>query len=90
MTPARFTRLSQFLRHAHWEATNNGAERAGRAFRHRQAPHFRLHTEAAIVGSLRVVTAHAKERATSPPLPLPRFCPRGRSPRSAEPEARAA
>ena len=23
MTPTRFARLSQFLRHGHWEATNN-------------------------------------------------------------------
>lgn len=83
MTPTRFARLSQFLRHAHWEATNNGAERAGRAFRHRQAPHFRLRTEGAIADSLRVITCHAKERAISPPLPLLRLCPRGRPQRSA-------
>jgi len=83
MTPTRFARLSQFLRHAQWEATNNGAERAGRAFRHRQVPHYRLRTERAIADSLRVVTCHAKERATSPPAPLPRLCPRGRAPRPA-------
>ncbi len=28
--PERFVHLSQFLRHPSWEATNNGAERAGR------------------------------------------------------------
>jgi hypothetical protein len=83
MTLTRFARLSRFLRHTHWEATNNGAERAGRAFRHRQAPHFQLRTEVAIEGVLRVVTCHAKERAISPPAPLPRLCPRGRAPRSA-------
>ena len=33
--PERFVHLSQFLRHPSWEATNNGAERAGRGFRHR-------------------------------------------------------
>ena len=53
------------------------------AFRHRQAPPVRLRTEEAIADSLRVVTCHAKERATSPPAPLPRLCPRGRAPRPA-------
>ena len=90
MTPTRFARLSQFLRQAHWEATNNGAERAGRAFRHRQAPHFRLRTERAIADPLRVITCHAKERATSPPVPLLKLCPRGRPPRSAGPATRVA
>ena len=33
MTPERFSRISQFLRQPRWEATNNGAERTGRAFR---------------------------------------------------------
>jgi len=42
ITPERFAHLSQFLRQPAWEATNNGAERAGRGFRHRQGPHFNL------------------------------------------------
>ncbi|HWE63147.1 MAG TPA: hypothetical protein VHB98_15645, partial [Chloroflexota bacterium] len=78
MSPARFAHLSQFLRHAHWEATNNGAERTGRAFRHGQAPHFRLRTPGSIEGVLRVVCLQAKERAITPPTPLTRLCPRGR------------
>lgn len=78
ITPTRFARLSQFLRHPHFEATNNGAERMGRAFRHGQAPHFRLRTEAAIEGGLRVVMAQTKGQATTPPTPLPRVCMRGR------------
>jgi hypothetical protein len=78
MTPARFARLGQFLRHPHFEATNNGAERAGRAFRHGQAPHFRLRSEAAIDGALRVVMAQTKEQASLPPVLLPRLCSRGR------------
>ena len=41
---ARFAQLSHFLRRPEWEATSNGAERMGRQFRHRQAPHFRLRT----------------------------------------------
>jgi len=36
----QFDRLSAFLDHPGWEATNNGAERMGRAFRHTQAPPF--------------------------------------------------
>jgi hypothetical protein len=94
-TPPRLARLSQFWRHPHGEATNNGAERAGRAFRHGQTPHFRLRTEVAIKGPLRVVINQAKERATAPPTPLVRLCPRGRPQlsglldrRPAPPEAR--
>jgi transposase len=90
MTPARFTRLSQFLRQPHWEATNNGAERTGRAFRHGQAPHFRLRTEAAIDGALRVVTVQTKEREQAPPAPFLRLCPRGRRPRTVDSGAWAA
>jgi len=82
MTPTRFARLSQFLRHPHFEATNNGAERMGRAFRHGQAPHFRLRTEGAIEGALRVVMAQTKDRAATPPTPLPRLCMCGRRSRS--------
>lgn len=40
----QFGRLSAFVDHPGWEATNNGAERMGRAFRHTQAPHFTLRT----------------------------------------------
>jgi hypothetical protein len=37
---AQFERISPFLRSERWEATNNGAERCARAFRHLQAPHY--------------------------------------------------
>jgi hypothetical protein len=90
MTPTRCARLSQFLRHPHWEATNNGAERAGRAFRHRQAPHFRLRTPGAIEGALGVLTCHTKQRMTTPAAPLRRLCSRGRSSRSAAEAMRSA
>jgi hypothetical protein len=90
LTPARFTKLSQFLRHPHWEATNNGAERTGRAFRHSQAPHFRLRTDTAINGALQVVAFQAKEHIIAPPVPLTRLCPRGRRPRGVESGAQAA
>ncbi len=48
LDPAHFERLSHFLDQPTWEATNNGAERTARLFRHRQAPHFALRTRTAI------------------------------------------
>jgi transposase len=45
VTPAKFEQLSHFLQQPEWEATNNGAERTGRVFRHRQAPHFKLRSQ---------------------------------------------
>jgi transposase-like protein len=48
LNPGQFVQLSHFLRHPHWESTNNGAERGGRAFRHRQHPHFNLRSAAGI------------------------------------------
>ncbi|MDQ2998944.1 MAG: helix-turn-helix domain-containing protein, partial [Chloroflexota bacterium] len=78
---AQFERLSQFLRNPHWEATNNGAERAGRAFRHRQAPHFNLRTEAAIEGAIVVVACQRKAAATIGRHCEIARCSRGRKPR---------
>jgi hypothetical protein len=49
----RFAKISAFLTHPGWEATNNGVERTGRQFRHRQAPHFYLRSDAAIDADLR-------------------------------------
>jgi transposase len=62
---AQFERLSPFLRNPRWEATNNGAERAGRALRHRQAPHFNLRTGPAIEGAIVVMACHRKATATN-------------------------
>jgi transposase len=64
MTDAHFGHLSPFLQHAHWEATNNGAERGARAFRHRQAPHFNLRSDAALSGALVVAQCLRKTAAT--------------------------
>jgi len=59
----QFARLSVSLGNAAWEATNNGAERAGRAFRHTQAPHFQLRTAEATAATLTVQALHhAEER----------------------------
>jgi DNA-binding CsgD family transcriptional regulator len=78
MTDAKFDKLSQFLRHPAWEATNNGAERAGRAFRHRQAPHFNLRQEASIERSIVVSARLRKEMALRPPAEPFHTCQRGR------------
>jgi len=63
-TDERFGRLSPFLRNPRWEATNNGAERAGRAFRHRQGPHFNLRSRASIDQALAVTAQRRKTAAT--------------------------
>jgi hypothetical protein len=48
ITVSRFQRVSQFLCNPEWKATNNGAERTGRAYRHRPAPHFNLRKKESI------------------------------------------
>jgi hypothetical protein len=52
MTDAHIEHPGAFLQHPQWEATNNGAKRAARAFRHHQAPHFNLRTIETIAGDL--------------------------------------
>jgi transposase len=83
VTPAKFEQLSQFLQQPEWEATNNGAERAGRAFRHRQAPHFNLRSQAAISGTIKAGACLRKEAVTRPPLQRLHSCQRGRKQREA-------
>lgn len=63
LTPQRFLKLSQYLKNPHWEATNNGAERMGRAFRHRQAPHFNLRKRENLAGSLAVMAFQKKAQS---------------------------
>ena len=84
LTPARFASLSQFLRHPDWEPTNNGAERAGRAFRHRQAPHFNLRKDASIERSIVVTACLRKEALTEPDQQRFHTCQRGRRNRQAQ------
>ena len=81
MTEAKFESLSQFLRHPEWEATNNGAERAGRAFRHRQAPHFNLRKRENIENAIDVAACLHKEAALRPKPEAFHSCQRGRHPR---------
>ncbi len=78
MTAAKFEQMSQFLRQPEWEATNNGAERAGRAFRHRQAPHFNLRKKDTIAAAITVSACLQKEAATAPETAPLHTCQRGR------------
>jgi transposase-like protein len=82
MTAAKFESLSQFLRHPEWEATNNGAERAGRAFRHHQAPHFNLRKKESIENSINVIACLRKAGAVQPPPGPYHTCQRGRKRRN--------
>jgi predicted transcriptional regulator len=77
MSRAHFDKLSAFLHHEDRQATNNAAERMGRAFRHLQAPHYNLRTEHAIEGALKARAL----RSTRPPSPAARSS-RGRKPQS--------
>jgi hypothetical protein len=74
----RFRHLSHFLREPGWEATNNGAERTGRTFRHRQAPPFNLRTTTTIDSALKVRACLHKEAILTPTATLGNRCPRGR------------
>jgi hypothetical protein len=85
-----FTRLSVFLQHPAWEATNNAAERGGRAFRHGQHPHFRLRSITTIDTDLKVSACLHKERVCSPPPQRLHLCQRGRAPRGLPSAPRAA
>jgi transposase/transposase-like protein len=81
MTETKFERLSQFLRHPEWEATNNSAERAGRAFRHLQAPHFNLRKKESIENAINV-TVCSRMNAALQSLSQPfHTCQRGRKQR---------
>jgi hypothetical protein len=75
---ARFRHLSHFLGHPTWEATNNGAERMGRTFRHLSAPHFTLRTRTSVDAALKVRTCLRKQQRTQPLIALANRCPRGR------------
>jgi lambda repressor-like predicted transcriptional regulator len=81
MTDSHFEKLSQFLRNPDWEATNDGAERAGRAFRHLQAPHFNFRQISTIEAALVITACQNQVRFIAPTPRLPNACTRGRKPR---------
>jgi hypothetical protein len=78
MTTAKFTQLSHFLCKPGWEATNNGAERTARSFRHRQAAHFNLRSADAINAAVGI-SAHLQHEKKRQPGSQPfHTCQRGR------------
>jgi hypothetical protein len=85
-----FKRLSVFLYNPAWEATNNAAERGGRAFRHGQHPHFRLRSVKTIEADLKMRACLRRERFCSPPPRRLHHCQRGRSHPSLAPSTVAA
>jgi hypothetical protein len=79
MDEERAAKNFAFLRNPAWEATNNGAERRARQFRHLQAPCFGLRTEAAIAGTLKVDALRGQTRRGGLPAQVGRSG-RGRRP----------
>jgi len=85
ITETHCTKLSQFLRHAHWEATNDGAECAGRSFRHEEAAHCQLRSARSVADTLTAQAVLHKARCTTP---MP--CPHERKARGRRPVVRKA
>ena len=56
-----FQKVSCFLEHEEWEATNNGVERMGRAFRHLQRSRYNFREPASIEDAIRAKAWLAKE-----------------------------
>ena len=89
VTSAQFEKLSHFLRNPRWEATNNGAERGGRAFRHLQGPHYTLRSEESIRGAIEMHAQQQQARARGAPQRGSQSS-RGRKPRLVSSQASAA
>jgi len=89
VTAAQFEKLSHFLRNPLWEATNNGAERGGRAFRHLQGPHYNLRSEESIRGAIEMHAQQQQARARGAPQRGSQSS-RGRKPRPVSSQASAA
>jgi hypothetical protein len=81
MGEAKAARVLAFLQDERWEATNNGAERGARQFRHLQASCFRLRTSQAIEGVLKAAAWQVKEALTQVKAKVGRST-RGRHPRA--------
>jgi len=82
---AKFEQLSPFLQQPAWEATNNGAERAGRDFRHMQGPHFNLRSKEAIEQTIAVRACLRKKAITQAAGESLHTCQRGRRKQPADP-----
>jgi transposase len=85
-----FQKVSRFLEQDGWEATNNGVERMGRAFRHLQRSRYNFRKPGSIEDAIKVGAWFSKERSTpTEGLRLGR-CARGRKARQASEMSRAA
>ena len=73
-----FQQVSRFLERDEWEATNNGVERTGRAFRHLQKSRYNFREPASIEDAIRARAWLAKEGSSPTSTPLPGCCARGR------------
>ena len=82
MTAEKFAQLSHFLGNAGWEATNNGAERTARTFRHQQAAHFNLRSADAISAAVGIAAHLQHEKKRQPESQPFHTCQRGRHKRA--------
>lgn len=73
-----FQKVSRFLEHEGWEATNNGVERTGRAFRHLQRSRYNFRKPTSIENAIRARAWLAKQESSPRSTPPPGRCARGR------------
>jgi transposase len=73
-----FEKVSSCLRSQEWEATNNGAERSARAFRHLQAPHYDFRRSPSIDDAIKARAWLSRQQDTVAQSPPPGRCARGR------------
>jgi lambda repressor-like predicted transcriptional regulator/transposase-like protein len=78
-----FRKVSCFLRSPQWEATNNGAERSARDFRHLQAPHYDFRRTQSIEDAIKARAQLVRQPSTVAQSPPPGRCARGRKVRRA-------
>lgn len=76
-----FQKVASFLRSQEWEATNNGAERSARAFRHLQAPHYNFRSSPSIDDAIKAKAWLSRQQNTVAQSPPPGRCARGRKAR---------
>lgn len=73
-----FEKISSFLRCPEWEATNNGAERGARAFRHLQAPHYDFRRSRSIDDAIKARAWLSNKQNAVKQSPPPGRCAQGR------------
>jgi hypothetical protein len=73
-----FQKVSRFLEHEEWEATNNGAERTGRGFRHLQRSRYNFRKPVFIENAIRARAWLAKQGSSPTSTSPSGRCARGR------------